>query len=624
VTTVPPRSADTPDISIDELERAVFTRDYDRAGLLLLQLLQAIKLQQGGFTREGGGVVMSAAEEQRILTRIAGAMLALMADPGMRISGPGFERLALLNSAVGSVFELSGFGSSEHIWRLVGQRGPNGQVQFTEDALRKAYGLSTLSGLPEPLVEQLPLLPKAISVPALLGLMSHDLVLTEQANRNRNRLLGMGHLLDDFMLSDHLAGRISSPYMLCSYADLPSKHAIKRHLNKAVRLWLELKGVKPRALSPRANAKPKMIVAMEFARINHAMLRCYRGVIDALRERYHLVAITDPTATDDATRALFDEVIPAPLMVEEVKDFFERLHAVEADVVYFPSVGMASWCIWLSNVRVAPLQVMTLGHPATSHSEEIDFALASTGIDFDPACFSEKLVLVEGAGASFELHSEALDTPPKIRENPEVLRIAVPAKLFKLSAGFLAACAEIARRSTRPIEFHFFPNEIGALYQTARQRVESALPEVRTYTWPRTGYGRYLANLDECDIAISGFTFGNTNGAVDALLRGLPIVALDGPELHQGPEQILMRPLGLPKWMVASSVEDYIDAVIKLIEDDELRVRISQPLPEATREFIKSEKGMSAEFADAIHWMQTHRDELLARPEKVLNPPKTP
>ena len=64
--------------------------------------------------------------------------------------------------------------------------------------------------------------------------------------------------------------------------------------------------------------------------------------------------------------------------------------------------------------------------------------------------------------------------------------------------------------------------------------------------------------------------------------------------------------------------------MIKLIEDDELRVRISQPLPAATREFIKSEKGMSAEFADAIQWMQTHRDELLARPEKVLNPPKTP
>ena len=59
MTTVPPRSADTPDISIDELERAVFTRDYDRAGFLLLQLLQAIKLQQGGFTREEQALLTS-------------------------------------------------------------------------------------------------------------------------------------------------------------------------------------------------------------------------------------------------------------------------------------------------------------------------------------------------------------------------------------------------------------------------------------------------------------------------------------------------------------------------------------------------------------------------------------
>lgn len=612
-----------PVVTIEELERATYARDYTKAGALLMHLLAAMASERGVFTRGEEQARLEFDEELRVLTRVAGAMLCILADPNMRMSQEGYEALAVLGAQTSSVFELSGYRGAEHIWRLLANTDSQGQIVFGEDQLRKAYAVASPTFLPTELIHALRGVPKAIAVPALLGMLSRMLVLTEAANQNRNLLLGMGDLLEGFHLTDGLASNIAMPYMYCSYSDQRNKHDIKRHLNRSLQEWMARKSINVPPPKASGAEKPRMGVVMEYALIKHAMLRCYKGFIESLRERFHLVGISNPEQTDAATHALFDEMIEVPGSVQ-VKPFLQQLVDARLDALYYPSVGMQAWAIWASNQRIAPLQFMSLGHPATSHSPHMDFVVTSGGIDFDPACFSEKVVIHEGSGTPFDLLPESVATVPTVRRNPDVLRIAVPAKLFKLSADFLGACREIATRAQRPIEFHFFPNEVGAMHHLARQRVEEALPDVATVTYPRARYSIYLRNLDACDIALGGFVFGNTNGAVDCLVRAVPIVALDGPELHQGSEQILMRPVGLPEWLIAKSVPEYVEAVARLINDDDERVALSEALIGRTEAFLKAEAGRSNGFADAVWWMYQNRDELLARDEQVLHPPASP
>lgn len=612
-------------VSVDEFERAVYHRDLEKAGQHLLMLLRSMSLTgQGAFVRGSENARIGFDEELRVMTRITGATIAFLADPKTVLNQGAYEVIATLGSMSGSLIELSGYRNTEHLWRLVADVDKDGQFQFSENALRKAFAFATPSMLPLELVHGLERVTKGVAVPALMALLSHHLVLSEAANRNRNALLRLGHLFDDYMISDHLAMMVGLPWMLCSYADVREKHDIKKHMNAALRRWMDFKGVAlPSPVSSGA-VKPRLGVVMEYAVAGHAMLRCYSGIISSLRERFHLVGFSDPSRTDDYTRSLFDEMVGIEFASSDPKRTLKPFIDARLDALYYPSVGMTHWAIWAANQRLAPLQFMTLGHPATSHSPEMDFVLASTGIDFDPTCFSEKLVLVEGAGTPFELRDDSLSTPPVVRRNPDVLRIAVPAKLFKLSAEFLQACAEIAARATRPIEFHFFPNEPGGSYHLARQRVEEALPNVRTFTYPTASYPVYLKNLDACDIALGGFVFGNTNGAVDCLVRALPIVALDGPEIHQGSEQILMRPVGLPEWLVATSVSQYVEAALRLIDNDDERVLLSEGLIGKTEAFLKTEAERKDHFADAVWWMYQNRDALLAREEQVLHPPKIP
>lgn len=611
-------------VSVDEFERAVYHRDIDKAGQQLLLLLRSMSMSgQGAFVRGAQNSPIGFDEELRVMTRVTGATIAFLADPKTVLNQGAYEIIATLGATAGSLIELSGFRNTEHLWRLVADIDKSGQFQFSENALRKAYAFSTPSMLPVELVHGLQRITKGVAVPALMALLSHHLILSEAANRNRNELLRLGHVFDDYMISDHLAMMVGLPWMLCSYADIREKHDIKKHINTALKRWMDLKGVQIPAPAPSGAPKPRLGIVMEYSVAGHAMLRCYGGVIRSLRDRFHLVGFSVPDRTDDFTRGLFDEMVEVDFSSPDPKRTLKPFVDARLDALYYPSVGMTHWAIWAANQRLAPLQFMTLGHPATSHSPEMDFVLASTGIDFDPGCFSEKMVLIQGAGTPFELREDSLSEPPAVRRNPEVLRIAVPCKLFKLSADFLQACGEIASRAKRPVEFHFFPNESGGLHHVARQRVEDALPDVKTTTYPAAAYAAYIKNLDACDIALGGFVFGNTNGAVDCLVRALPIVALDGPEIHQGAEQILMRPVGLPEWLIAKSVPEYVDAVLRLLADDEERVALSEALIGRTEAFLKTELERKNEFADAVWWMYSNRDELLGSNEQVFRVPRS-
>lgn len=610
-------------VSVDEFERAVYHRDHEKAGQHLLMLLRSLSAQgQGAFVRGAENARIGFDEELRVMTRITGAAIAFLSDPKTVLNQGAFELISGFGAMCNSMIELSGYRTTEQLWRMVAEVDANGQFHFSENALRKAYALATPSTLPLELVHGLERITKGVAIPALMALLSHHLVLSESANANRNALLRLGHLFDGYMLSDHLAMMIGLPWMLCSYADIRDKHEIKKPMNAALRRWMEFKGVKVDAPVASGSVKPRLGVVMEYAVSGHAMLRCYGGIIRSLRDRFHLVGISVPSSTDDATRALFDEMVEIDNATPDPKKVVKAFVDAKLDALYYPSVGMTHWAIWAANLRLARVQFMTLGHPATSHSPEMDFVLTVSGINFDPGCFSEKLVVVEGAGAPFELRADSLITAPTIRRNPEVLRVAVAAKLFKLSAEFLAACGEIAARAKRPVEFHFFPNEPGAMYHLARQRVEEALPKLKTTVYPTAPYTAYASVLDSCDIAIGGFAFGNTNGAIDCLLRAIPIVALDGPEVHHGSEQQVMRPVGLPEWLIAKSVPDYIDAVVRLINDDDERVALSEALVGKTEAFLRTEAARQGDFADAVWWMYQNRDALIAREEQVLHPPK--
>ena len=133
-------------------------------------------------------------------------------------------------------------------------------------------------------------------------------------------------------------------------------------------------------------------------------------------------------------------------------------------------------------------------------------------------------------------------------------------------------------------------------------------------------YNAYIAKLNECDLFLSPFPFGNTNGIVDAVRQGIPGVCLDGREVHAHIDAELFCRLSLPGWLVAASREDYLAAALRLAGEHKTRQRIANHLVKIDPDAILF-KGDPRQFANAVAWLHANQSELQHSGEKVVRAP---
>jgi len=91
-------------------------------------------------------------------------------------------------------------------------------------------------------------------------------------------------------------------------------------------------------------------------------------------------------------------------------------------------------------------------------------------------------------------------------------------------------------------------------------------------------YPQYMAKINECDMFINPFPFGNTNGIIDTVTLGLVGVCLSGPEVFEHIDEGLFGRLGVPSWMVTRTVDEYVAAAVRLIDKHEERYRLCEDM----------------------------------------------
>jgi predicted O-linked N-acetylglucosamine transferase (SPINDLY family) len=369
-------------------------------------------------------------------------------------------------------------------------------------------------------------------------------------------------------------------WTLCSYATTEHRHDAKRHLNQMILNWLASKDVANPVERPLTRKdRPTLLVACEVIGGGHVMSRCYEPFLEQLKERFHVVTIVAESDLGDETVPWSDELVQFSWNQERFADILEIIQRVKPDAIYYPCVGMRLWTVIACNLRLAPLQIASLGHPATTNSQCIDFMVGGKTTSGDGECYSERLVRLASPGNLYRLNRGQESYPREVRGRPAPVRIAVCANMLKLNSDFLDACGTISDRAERSIEFCFMPNCIGLKYLVARQQVTARLARrARFLVAPRNRCADYLQNLAQCDLYFSPFPFGGENSTLDALLQALPVVTLAGKQPHSQLDARVMETIGLPPWLITGSPEEYIDAAVRLINEDETRVSITQQL----------------------------------------------
>ena len=283
----------------------------------------------------------------------------------------------------------------------------------------------------------------------------------------------------------------------------------------------------------------------------------------------------------------------------------------DAAVLYMPSIGMDLATIFVSNARFAPIQVIALGHPATTHSEFIEYVIVEDDYVGSESCFSETLLRLPKDALPYVPSSLApTDVQYVLRETPEVVNIGIAATTMKLNPYFLETLKTMRDRAKVKVHFHFaLGQSIGITHPYVARFIRSYLGDDAT-AHPHSPYNRYLDILHNCDMMLNPFPFGNTNGIIDMVTLGLVGVCKTGPEVHEHIDEGLFKRLGLPEWLIADSVEDYIERAIRLAENHQERLALRRHIIEnnGLKTLFSGDPSPMGKtlFAKLTEWRQTN------------------
>lgn len=580
--TPPPGSHIIPNLQLEEIEKAIYSRDYEHAGQLLLMGLRKLKVG-GGFIGYGPDPLVQAS----LYTRLAAAVVTLFADPGFTVTQQGFDHFASEHAVLDLVFRSSAFMNSDYMLPAISAnptendrrklqipQGPQLIKFMLTYSLRSGFGMNfeeTFSRAPQ------------VTFSLWAGMISTLLTIAKNAQERREALLGMHEIFKDVEVPDAVLPTIADAYMYSSYGLRRDKHDMKGTVHRLFANTLHKREVKlpgEHVMRRRREgrpvgraARPKILICVEWFSHLHAMFRCYAPIIRQLRSRFHLVGMCRAQDIDEEAKKEFDEWYEVS---HERLIFGELVHKIVSeirpDIIYYPSLGMAMWWVMLASVRLAPIQLMTLGHPSSSRSPCVDYVLCETDSIGDPSLFTERIVTFPAASARFEMRPDGEIPAPVVDDKPDVVRIAIPAMLCKLNATFMGVLRDIQTRTAaagQKVEFHFFINQLGVnLYQATRE-IHDWLPGSPVYE--RLAYTPLLQRLSVCHLHLCTFPFGGTNSNIDSMLLGVPILAMDGDQPHERFDASMARRAGLGEAFIATSIEQYASRAVDLVTNHDER-----------------------------------------------------
>lgn len=614
MTTTPPPP--TVDDLTDQLERAVFQRRTQDAIKLLIELLRAITTARA----PSGILPLGAAPEQRraAYTRIAAMISALICSPDFQIEMGQIDYISSLKPVLEAIFELSGYGGPAHLLQYNGQKNPDGTRTLRGNQVFILCLFFSLDDLPPELLQGVLMLPPDQLLPLYAGWFASPFVHNERGEHNRAVLIENSQKIETARPSPAGIGAVNSAWMHCSYADNARKHEVKKSLNEVWRSIAHASGLKSRSVPRSLVERPTLLILAERMLAGHAMHRSYASSIRQLKTRFRTVCMVGKGFISDDTHQLFDEVIVFENGAH-IKEIGARIVKVAPDIVYYPSLGMSEWTQMTANVRFAPIQVMTLGHPAPAMTDTMDYALVQDGHGQAAWEFGRKVIERKSWGQFAPYHEALSFDVEKIPFEDDHVHVAVNSSLMKLSPRFLRMCERIEAEAKRPVHFHFFASAVGVMFDRISQVFERRF---RRFTLePTRDYLGFLNVLKRCDLALAAFPFGNTNSTVDTCLLGIPTVAYYANEVLSIGDRDVMRLVGLPAWLVADNDEDYFQTAMKLIHDDEARQAIVDQLKATdvkARLFQPPRPEDETEFVDAFDWIYRNHEALQASSQHLL------
>jgi hypothetical protein len=98
---------------------------------------------------------------------------------------------------------------------------------------------------------------------------------------------------------------------------------------------------------------------------------------------------------------------------------------------------------------------------------------------------------------------------------------------------------------------------------------------------------------------------------------------MDGLDLHERPDPMLLRRVGMPEWLIVQNEDDYIATALRLIDNDAERVALSRQALALDLDrtlFGDATTPLGHDVVDAMWWVYQNHEAIKASGRKVFRP----
>jgi hypothetical protein len=340
-------------------------------------------------------------------------------------------------------------------------------------------------------------------------------------------------------------------YFWSDYFSSNTAQKVKRQFNKSFTLPTpdNVPNLKHIAIVT-SNWKPTHVVAKSIGKL-----------VYALAEKYKLTLVHLGPIDATADLSIFKNV--AQVSVSDRGLDLSEIQTTTFGMALFLDIGLTAESIYLSNMRLAPVQVACHGHPVSGRGNQIDYFLSGKSVEVLDwkKNYSENLILLPGSGV--------LPVLPTIKVKASLsdqIRVAVPWSAIKYNIPMFQCLKELQAVGAHLV---FMPGHPIHRYQASipvRMSMLEYFGKNITIV-PNLPYEKYMEVLANCHFSVDSYPFGGYNTILESLWCGRPVVTLEGTQWFNRAASYLLRRAGMDE-LVTTSYQQYTEVAKMLILDN--------------------------------------------------------
>ena len=309
----------------------------------------------------------------------------------------------------------------------------------------------------------------------------------------------------------------------------------------------------------------------------HTIGKLFGGLIKYIdRKKFDIFIFHAPNTKKNIIKNEIDKLSYKVINLKnKIKEQHIQIENENLDIIFYPEIGMSPTIYFLAFARLAPVQIVSWGHPETTGINTIDYFLSSTLLESDniKKKYSETLICL----SQFPLYYQ----PPKNlgtlknRKDlglPENVRLyGCPQSLFKLHPDFDLILEKILVED--PDSYIVLIGNKGKekyWSETLKKRWSKKLNIInkRILFTKSLSLVEYISLCKCVNVLLDPLHFGGGNSFLEAMLVGTPTITMPGIDLKTNITAAAYKQMKILNPPIVKNVKEYVSLATKLARDD--------------------------------------------------------